>query len=94
MPAARFAGRRNRIGLPRRLAGLGIKSLHEAAYAELAAGYAFEEKVGNSVVYHEGPNSFDDNIETLDRFDGVFRSLQTGATSLPVTRSYLLDALS
>src|SRR4029077_14630708 len=50
--AAGLAGRRDGVGLPRRLAGLRVERLDEAANAELAAGnadqdFAFDDERGH-----------------------------------------------
>ncbi|MCX4751605.1 helix-turn-helix transcriptional regulator [Kitasatospora sp. NBC_01287] len=56
--------------------------------------FIFSKAADHSVVYHEGPSSFGDNINMIARHDAVFRQLQATAISLVDARSYLLHALS
>ncbi|MFJ5122317.1 Scr1 family TA system antitoxin-like transcriptional regulator [Kitasatospora sp. NPDC088548] len=56
--------------------------------------YVFSQAADHSVVYHEGPSSFGDNLQLIAKHNAVFRQLQASAVSLRDARSYLLDAIS
>ncbi|MFE4516817.1 Scr1 family TA system antitoxin-like transcriptional regulator [Kitasatospora sp. NPDC056783] len=56
--------------------------------------YIFSKAADHSVVYHEGPSSFGDNLPLIAKHEAVFHQLQANATSLHDARSYLLDSIS